>query len=66
MRSFKEIFDEVFERNGSDLKYLNSFSDEKMLKTANRLVHFGWNREAIPITHSQKSLIARFFEAIFE
>ena len=66
LRSFKEIFDKVFKRNNSDVKYLNSFSDEKMLKTANRLVHFGWKREAIPITQSQKSLIARFFEAIFD
>ena len=35
------------------------------MRTANRLVHFGWKTEAIPITQSKKSLIARFFDTIF-
>ena len=36
-----------------------------MLKTANKLVHFGWSKEAIPISSVKKSIIARFFESIF-
>ena len=36
-----------------------------MVTTVNELVHFGWKKEAIPIIHSKKSLIARFFEEIF-
>ena len=27
-----------------------------------KLVHFGWKKEAIPITLTKKSFIARFFE----
>ena len=39
--------------------------NKNLLYTANKVVHFGWKKEAIPISNSQKSLIARFFDAIF-
>ena len=44
----------------------DNLSKERILKTANKLVHFGWNKEAIPMAQPKKSLIARFFDAIFE
>ena len=37
-----------------------------MINTANNLVHFGWNKEAIPVTQSKKSLIRRFFDAVLD
>ena len=46
------------------LSYFIILSSEEMITTVNKLVHFGWKKEAIPIAHSKKSLIARFFEAI--
>ena len=55
----------IFSKNGRyKLNLTESVSSESMLKTANKLVHFGW-KEAIPITQSKKSLIERFFDAIF-
>jgi hypothetical protein len=36
-----------------------------MLITANKLVHFGWKKEAIPVTQTKKSIIARFFDTFF-
>ena len=45
---------------------LETPSDEKMFETINKLVHFGWKKEAIPFTKPKKSIIARFFSAIFE
>ncbi len=63
---FKEVFQEILKSNGSNFNFLDNFSDENMLKTANKLVHFGWKKEAIPITHFQKSIIARFFDAVFD
>ena len=44
----------------------DNLSKERILKTANKLVHFGWNKEAIPMAQPKKSIIARFFDAIFE
>ena len=44
---------------------IDSF-DQNLLETADKLVHFGWKSEAIPVTVPRKSMIARFFAAIFE
>ena len=35
---------------------------EKIFINANKLVHYGWKREAIPVIHEKKSFLARFFE----
>ena len=59
---FKSCFSEDSE---IEVKILNSFTSGDMLKTANEIVHFGWKKEAIPITQSKKSLIVRFFDTIF-
>ncbi len=64
--SFKEIYKKTFSKNGQlEVIFLDKLSEETALKTANKLVHFGWNREAIPVLSEKKSAIARFFDAIF-
>ena len=65
-KSLKEFFKKILKSNNFEVKSFNKLSDEKMLETVNKLVHFGWKKEAIPITHPKKSLIARFFDAIFD
>ena len=65
-KGLKAVFKETFQSNNYEVKFLDKFSDEKLLKTVNKLVHFGWKKEAIPTSHPRKSLIARFFEAIFD
>ena len=65
-KGLKAVFKETFQSNNYEVKFLDKFSDEKLLKTVNKLVHFGWKKEAIPTSHPKKSLIARFFEAIFD
>jgi len=59
---FKTSF---FEDSKIEVKILNNLTSEDMLKTANEVVHFGWKKEAIPITQSKKSIIVRFFDTIF-
>ncbi len=49
----------------SEIKLIDEISIKSMLNTAFKLVHFGWKKEAIPITYSKKSIIRRFFDAIF-
>ncbi len=62
----EEIFKKAFSRNGTfELKLNNESSNDQMINTINQLVHFGWKKEAIPITLSKKSILARFFDAIF-
>jgi len=65
-KSLKEFFKKILKSNNFEVKSFNKLSDEKMLETVNKLVHFGWKKEAIPITHLKKSIIARFFDAIFD
>jgi cell division protein FtsA len=65
-QSLKEIYKIAFVNNDIfNLNLVDDLSDKNILDTANRLVHYGWKKEAIPITRIQKSLIARFFNAIF-
>ena len=62
----KDIFEKVFSCNGTfELIVIKDLSNDKMINTMNQLVHFGWKKEAIPITLSKKSIIARFFDTIF-
>ncbi len=66
LRSFKELYKTIIlEKGSSKLNFTETQPSEKMLEAANRLVHFGWKKEAIPVSHSQKSVIARFFDRIF-
>ena len=48
-----------------DFRFLDNLSKESMLNTANKLAHFGWRKEAIPVTQTKKSLIRKLFDAIF-
>ena len=62
----KKIFERVFLSNGIlDFKPFDKMPDKSMLETAGNIVHFGWKKEAIPITQTEKSLIRRFFDALF-
>tara|TARA_B100001057_G_C22868113_1_gene957520 strand:+ start:3617 stop:4813 length:1197 start_codon:yes stop_codon:yes gene_type:complete len=67
LKGLREIYKTIFSLDGSlNLEFLEDFSSEKMLITANQIVHFGWKKEAIPVAHSNKSLIARLFDALFD
>ena len=66
LQSVSKIFKDVLLKKGlSRIEIIDYISSENMLHTANQLVHFGWKKEAIPVTLSQKTFIARFFDAIF-
>ena len=66
LKGFEELYKNIFSMNGNlQFKFLNNLSSESTLSTANRLVHYGWKKEAIPTTETKKSLIGKLFEAIF-
>ena len=65
-KSFKEIFEKTINQNGyNEVSFINFTSMDSLLNTANKLVHFGWKKEAIPVSAPKKSKIVRFFDAIF-
>jgi len=66
LKSLKKIYKLTFSTNKNiQVNFLNYLNSESLLKTADKLVHFGWNKEAIPISSPKKSIITRFFESIF-
>jgi len=61
-----EIYKKVFLMNDSfNLNMADHLSNDRLLSTANKLVHFGWKKEAIPVSQSRKSIISRFFDKVF-
>ena len=62
----RDIYKTVFTNyNNCDFKFSDNLNYENMLRTAFNLVHFGWKKEAIPVSQPIKSRLARFFDAIF-
>ena len=65
-KNLENIFQYIFSRrNILNVSCIRNLSNKSMLNTADKLVHFGWMKEAIPVTKSKKSLIVRFFDSIF-
>ncbi len=61
-----KIYLKIFSFNGDTSNtFLQNVSDESLMTTANKLVHFGWKKEAIPLSNERKSIVARFFDALF-
>ena len=56
----------VLENTGFDFISSKNFPEHSIFEKAGELVHFGWKTEAIPIAQTKKTLIAKFFEAIFD
>ena len=64
-KCLNEIYKTVFSMNEKyNTKFIN-FSSENMISTAHKLVHFGWKKEAIPISIAKKTFIAGLFDRIF-
>ena len=62
-----EIFKSISStKNELDFKFLKHLTYEKMINTLNQLVHYGWKKEAIPVTTPKKSIISRLFGILFD
>ena len=47
------------------IKISQNISSEDLVEKTDEIVHYGWEKEAIPIIHEKKTVIARFFDMIF-
>ena len=66
LKNLEETFKSIFSMyRNYDLIIIDILTSESLINTANKLVHFGWKNEAIPILQFKKSKIARFFDTIF-
>ena len=65
--SFEKIFMNSFSfKKKYDLKTLENLNIETLYESANKLVQYGWKKEAVPIIQENNSIIARFFNYIFK
>ena len=63
---FKEIYNSVFSKNDHfKLNFIGNIGIEETIDGASKLVNFGWKKEAIPVIHAEKSIIAKFFDMLF-
>ena len=63
---FKDSYYESFSNNDYfNVDFEENLNTEDLIINVNKLVRYGWKKEAVPIIHHNKSLIARFFHAIF-
>ena len=63
---FKDTYEFILSKNNNLIvKFIENTSTEDFLNSVNKLVNFGWKKEAIPITQRKKSIIAKFFEVFF-
>ena len=66
LKNLEGTFQRIFSMyKNYNLIIIDSLTSETLINTANKLVHFGWKNEAIPISQFKKSKIARFFDKIF-
>ena len=66
VKCLEDSFEFYFsDKNNLNLKIVNDFSPEILYESANQIVKYGWNKEAIPITQNKHSIITRIFKSFF-
>ena len=65
-KCFKNAYQFAFSfNNNSEFKFIENFSRESTCDSALKLVHYGWKKEAVPVIHEKKTILARLFNLIF-
>jgi cell division protein FtsA len=65
-RCFENEYLYYFSNNKNfKVRTLKSNTTEGIIRGANKIVNFGWKKEAIPVAHMKKSIIAKFFDILF-
>ena len=61
-----ESFNFFFSNKGEyDLRIIDDESIKNLILSAANIAQFGWKKEAVPIVHEKKSIIARLFYFLF-
>ena len=63
--SLKEIFEHEFSNGQSlEIEFFKNSSYETFITNTNRIVQFGWVKEAVPVIQEKKSIISRLFNLL--
>ena len=65
-KNFEKNFSSYFsKRFNTSFDFIKNFDTDLLISNAANLSFYGWKKEAIPITQTKNTLIARFFKSIF-
>ncbi len=67
VKSLRNSYKILFSKNNyCDLEFLNNNLDDGLYSNANRIVQYGWKKEAVPVVQEKKTTISRFFDYLFK
>ncbi len=67
LECLNDIYKNILLTNGGlNLNLMKNLSDQSILNSVNKIVHFGWKKEAIPVSAYKKSIIVDLFSKIFK
>ena len=67
VKSLRNSYKILFSKNNyCDLEFLNNNLDDGLYSNANRIVQYGWKKEAVPVVQEKKTIISRFFDYLFK
>ena len=67
LKCFELLYkDEFSQKNKFKVKLFNKFEINDFYENADKIVQYGWKKEALPFVQEKKSFIARFFDLIFK
>ena len=67
LRALNDTYKNILLNNGGfNYNLIENLSDDSILSSVNKIVQYGWKKEAIPISASRKSMIARLFSKLFK
>ncbi len=64
-KCFKKIYESILNENNFLAEFKDTVPTEDLMVHVNKIAQYGWKKEAIPVTNPKKSMIAKFFEALF-
>ena len=66
LKCFNESFKLFFSNKGKyELRVIDGNIVKNLFLSAANIDQFGWKKEAVPIVHEKKSIIARLFDFLF-
>ena len=66
LKCFEDYYQSYFSKNNDFIfKFIENILIEELINNVNKLVHYGWKKEAIPVAPLRKSVIAKLFDVLF-
>lgn len=63
---FKNLDTTFFKARDFDMEIVEDLDLDKKVENIYNFVQYGWNKEAVPITQKNKTIISRFFDLLFK